>query len=211
MAWNVRATTGPTPGTVCNRLTTGSDVASRWTAASAARICRSASASSVRNGATTAATSVGIVRRASRGTTLDADPLGNRKPSLPEGGADQINQRGPDANDLPPRAQLLPTPSLGGRDAVRATVHALAARIRQRRDVPAIGFDPARAGRIHRDVIRIGHNHLVATRLEALRDPFAVRAAFEQEAHLADTARTTRRHWPRWYRCAPPPRSARPR
>ena len=62
------------------------------------------------------------------------------------------------------------------------------ARDRQRRHIPFVGLDLARPRPIHRRVIRIGHDHLVAERLELLRDPLALGTALQQNPQARPTA-----------------------
>ena len=54
--------------------------------------------------------------------------------------------------------------------------------LRQHPGIPPIGFHAPTPFRIHRRVVRIGHDHLVAALLDRLRDPFALGRCLEQHA-----------------------------
>ena len=59
-------------------------------------------------------------------------------------------------------------------------IPAAAIRLGQGRRVAAIGLDPAAQRAIHRPVIRVGHNHLVARVLQRLGHPLAFGAGLDR-------------------------------
>jgi len=74
-----------------------------------------------------------------------------------------------------------------GRSPMGDAIAAPLTRLHQGRHVPAIGFNAAAAVAIHRREIRIGHDDLMAERLQVLRDPLTLGRRLEQNAHARPT------------------------
>src|SRR5262245_8409469 len=62
-----------------------------------------------------------------------------------------------------------------------ASINPMATRLGEGRDIATIGFHASAAMPIHQAVIRIGHDDLVAQRLEVLRHPFTLGRGFDQD------------------------------
>jgi hypothetical protein len=74
-------------------------------------------------------------------------------------------------------------PSFAPAQAMRDAIAAPLTGLRQGCHVPAIGFNAAAAVAIHRREIRLRHDHLMAERLQVLRDPLTLGRRLEQNAH----------------------------
>src|SRR5262249_61171892 len=62
-------------------------------------------------------------------------------------------------------------------------VRALLTRLCEGGDVTPISLDAPTAGSVHRSVVGIRHDDLVADLLEGLRDPFTFRGCLDEHAH----------------------------
>ena len=141
----------------------------------------SASSSGVttaRSGAGSVEVSHAIVHRRTAARSGHAQPL------LPQQRPQVRDQPGAHPHQLPAHRELLAQRALRARDAMRAPKPAAAIRLGQRRRHRARSVLTRRWQRpIHRPVIRIRHDHLVAGGLERLRHPLAFRARLDENPH----------------------------
>ena len=180
---------GPTPGTVCNRGTTGSPAACWCSRVSIVAISRgqgvdrlaaAARASSASAGGSgSRASAPARARHAARGQPIARLAAAAR--------AAQRIVAAPHLHQLPPTPQHLAQRPLRRRHAMRRAIPPAAIRLGQRRHVAPIGLDLRRIVAIHRRIIRIGDDHLVPRRLERLRHPLALGPRLEQDPHRAPT------------------------
>ncbi len=68
---------------------------------------------------------------------------------------------------------------------IHRAITASVTRVGQRGDIAPIGFDPSAALAIHGRECRLGHDYLVAERLEVLRDQLALGGRLQQNPHRA--------------------------
>ena len=76
--------------------------------------------------------------------------------------------------------------ALCGRRSMGRAIRAQPGRLRQHPGIPPIGFHAPTPFRIHRRVVRIGHDDLVAESFERLRDPFALGRRLELRRNVVD-------------------------
>ena len=171
---------GPTPGAVVNRCTTGLAAAVAMTWASAAASCAVSCSHNVTRGRSMACSSAGSSRsrtyvpNRSASPRPDAQPLtAHQRAHVGDGPPARPHQQVAHP-ELPPHLALL------GRHAMRRAIRSHPAGLRQHQRIPPVGLHPPPPRRIHRGVVRIRHDHVMATLLDRLRHPFAFRRCLEQ-------------------------------
>src|SRR5262249_31872138 len=104
---------------------------------------------------------------------------------------DQRDGAAPHLDDLPSRAQHLPRAPLRRRRPMSGAIPPTPVRLRQRRDVAPIRLHPSLPLAVHRGVIRIDHDHLVARGLERLRHPLTLRPPVSTTTRIAPNPSNT--------------------
>jgi hypothetical protein len=105
---------------------------------------------------------------------------------------DQADEPRPGAHQRVAHRQLRPHLPLGVGGAMRRTVGPQPAGIHQRLGIPPVGLHPPAAGRVHRRVVRVGDDHLVAEILQATGHPFALGRGLDQDPGAATAAEDLR-------------------
>jgi hypothetical protein len=72
---------------------------------------------------------------------------------------------------------------LSRRPAVCQAIRAVLTRLEESGDITPIGLDAPTPMAVHRSVIGVGHDHLVADLLEVLRDPLTLGRRLQQNPH----------------------------
>jgi hypothetical protein len=171
------------PGKVVRRRTTRSSTTCAANVSSALMSSVFSSSITRRNGESVSVMDAGEVERGhSREEALGA-PTPDPKAGAAHEGPGQRDRPRPRLRQFATDIQLRLHGPPRGRSPMGDAIAAPLARLCQGRHVPPIRLDAAAAVAIHRGEIRIGHDHLMAERLQVLRDPLTLRRRLEQNAH----------------------------